>query len=123
MAKAASSRWQMRGLQGRVALLVVLGLFASMVVPGWIAWHSLAALTERIVIEREADAAVAARHVENVLQREWRRLQEVAAAPEAETTRTDPALSPRDEALRSAYLQGELIEVGRVSIALEEALR
>jgi len=110
MAQAASSRWQMRGLQGRVALLVVLGLFASMVVPGWIAWHSLAALTERIVIEREADAAVAARHVENVLQREWRRLQEVAAAPDAATRKVDAALSPRDEALRSAYLKGELID-------------
>jgi len=104
------SRWQMRGLQGRVALLVVLGFFASMVVPGWIAWHSLAALSERVIVEREADATVAARHVENVIQREWRRLQEVAAAPEAATRRTDAALSPRDEALRNAYLQGELID-------------
>lgn len=110
MAKAASPRWQIRGLQGRVALLVVMGFFGSMVVPGWIAWHSLAALTDRVVIEREADAAVAARHVENVLQREWRRLQEVAAAPESTTRLTESALSPRDEALRNAYLQGELID-------------
>ncbi|MCX6544803.1 MAG: HAMP domain-containing protein [Acidobacteria bacterium] len=110
MTKATSSRWQMRGLQGRVALLVGLGLFASTVVPGWIAWHSLAALTDRIVVERESDAAVAARHVESVLQREWRRLQEVAAAPDAATGRTVAALSPRDEALRNAYLQGELID-------------
>ena len=110
MADATSSRWQMRGLRGRVSLLVVLGFFASMVVPGWIAWHSLSALTDRIVVERESDAVVAARHVENVFQREWRRLQEVAAAPEAGAKRADAALSPRDVALRNAYLQGELID-------------
>ncbi|MEI6667836.1 MAG: HAMP domain-containing protein [Acidobacteriota bacterium] len=106
----ASSRWQMRGLQGRVALLVVLGFFGSMVVPGWIAWHSLAALTDRVVVEREADAIAAAKLVENVLQRDWRRLQEVAAAPEAQSRQTDGALSPRDDALRSAYLKGELLD-------------
>jgi len=107
----STSRWQMRGLQGRVALLVVLGFFGSMVVPGWIAWHSLDALTARIVVEREADAGVIARHVENVLQREWRRLQEVAVAPEVAPRKAgDTSLSPRDEALRSAYLKGELID-------------
>lgn len=107
----AAPRHHVRSIQARVILLVVLGVVAAMLVPGWIAWRSLTALTDRVLIEREANATVTAHHIENVVQRDWRRLQEVAAAPETAGSQDGtPAPSPRFEALRNAYLKGELLD-------------
>ena len=120
--------WNMRGIQARVILLVVLGVVASMLVPGWVAWRSVEALTERMLIERETDAAVAAQHLDNVVQREWRRLQEVASAPELVSAEGARTLTPRLEALRRAYLSGEILDrtfitdrAGRVRLAEPES--
>lgn len=110
------SRWNVRGIQSRVGLLVVLGVLTSMLLPGWIAWRSLASLTDRILIERETVAATAARHLDDVIAREWSKLQDVATGPGIASTRPDNA----DQAqvvsmLRTSYLRAELMHQAYVT--------
>jgi signal transduction histidine kinase len=110
------SRWNVRGIQSRVGLLVVLGVLTSMLVPGWIAWRSLSALTDQILVERESIASAAARHLDNVIAREWSKLQDVATGPGIGSPRQDAV----DEAqvlavLRTAYLRAELMHQAYVT--------
>jgi len=75
------SRWNIRGIQSRVGLLVVLGVVTSMVVPGWIAWKSLSSLAIRFLLGRLSVATAAASHLNDVVAREWSKLQDVATGP------------------------------------------
>jgi len=110
------SRWNVRGIQSRVGLLVVLGVLTSMFIPGWIAWRSLSALTEQILGERESIARAAARELDNVIAREWSKLQDVATGPGIAAPRPDAM----DEAqvlavLRTSYLRAELMHQAYVT--------
>jgi signal transduction histidine kinase len=104
---AAPSRWNIRGIQSRVFLLVGLGVLSTIVVLGWIAWRSLTLFSERILQGRETLAAAVAVHVDQAVVREMKALQQVAAAPG-----TDPQLNDDEaklSALKSAYLHSELL--------------
>ena len=104
------SRWNVRGIQSRVGLLVVLGVLPSMLVPGWIAWRSLGELTDQILSERLNVAATATRHLDNVVAREWSKLQEVATGPGVATLGEDAADGAQVlAALRGAYLRAEVM--------------
>jgi signal transduction histidine kinase len=111
-----SSRWNVSGIQSRVGLLVGLGAIVSMLVPGWIAWQSLNTLRDRVLVEREASAATVAQHFENVVAREWSKLQEVAtgpgiAAPHPDEVSTAQVLN----ALRASYLRAEIMHQAYVT--------
>ncbi len=75
------SRWNIKGIQSRVGLLVVLGVLPSMLVPGWIAWRSLSSLADQILLARLSVATTAVRHLDDVVAREWSKLQDVATGP------------------------------------------
>jgi len=110
------SRWNVRGIQARVGLLVVLGVLTSMLIPGWIAWRSLGALTDRILLEREELAGTVARHVVEVIAREWSKLQDVATGPGITAVRPDEADEARVlSVLRTSYLRGELMHQAYVT--------
>ena len=79
----------------RKFLAVALGVLTSMLVPGWVAWQSLDELATQALTAREADASLAAHHIEGVLAREWNKLQEIAAAPATATaTAVEPTSVP-----------------------------
>ena len=104
------SRWNIRGIQSRVGLLVVLGVLTSMLVPGWIAWKSLASLADQILLGRLSVAATAARHLDSVIAREWSKLQEVATGPGMASFSGDAAGQVQVlSALRAAYLRAEVM--------------
>jgi signal transduction histidine kinase len=102
-----------RSIQARVMTLVALGVVTSMLVPGWVAWRSLDELATQAVTAREADASLAAHHIEGVLAREWNKLQEIAAAPAPEREPEQPTtagFAPRPELLRDVYFRSEIME-------------
>ncbi len=104
----APRRWNLRGIQARVYLLVGLGVMSCIVGLGWVAWQSLTLFTDRILREREMLASTLAQHVEQAVQRELKTLQQVAAAPG-----TDPQVDDdgaKLTALRAAYLRAELLQ-------------
>ncbi len=104
------SRWNIRGIQSRVGLLVVLGVLTSMLVPGWIAWKSLASLADQILLGRLSVAATAVRHLDSVVAREWSKLQEVATGPGMASFSGDAAGQVQVlSALRAAYLRAEVM--------------
>lgn len=110
------SRWNVSGIQARVFLLVGLGAVVSMLVPGWIAWQSLDALKDRVLVEREAAAATVAQHLEGVIAREWSKLQEVATGPGmADPTPDETATTQALNALRGSYLRAELMHQAYVT--------
>jgi signal transduction histidine kinase len=94
------SRATTRSIQTRVMVLVASGVLTSILVPGWVAWRALDTVTEQALANRQADATLAAHHLEGVLAREWNKLQEVAAAPSPGPT----------DILRSVYFRAELME-------------
>ena len=104
------SRWNIRGIQSRVGLLVVLGVLPSMLVPGWIAWRSLTARADQILSERLSVAATVTRHLDNVVAREWSKLQEVATGPGVATLGEHAGDEAQVlSALRGAYLRAEVM--------------
>ncbi|MCX6551629.1 MAG: HAMP domain-containing protein, partial [Acidobacteria bacterium] len=112
------SRWNVRGIQARVGVLVVLGVLTSMLSPGWIAWQSLGALTERILVERESVAATVVRHVDNVVAREWSKLQDVATGPGMGAARPGETETAQIlGSLRMSYLRAELMHQAYVTDA------
>lgn len=132
----AASRTTNRSIQARVMVLVASGVLTSILVPGWVAWKALDEVQAQTVVTHERDAMTAAHHVENVLQREWTKLQEIATAPLPRTampttpapgtapgTAPDSGVSP-SQILRSVYFRAELMErtfltdeLGRVTAA------
>jgi len=58
--------------------VVVLGVVTSMLVPGWIAWKSLASLADQILLGRLSVATATMGHLDDIVAREWSKLQEVA---------------------------------------------
>lgn len=132
----AASRTTNRSIQARVMVLVASGVLTSILVPGWVAWNALEEVQVQTVVAHERDAITAAHHVENVLQREWTKLQEIATAPLPRTAMlatpapgTDVSPAPDSGAspsqiLRSVYFRAELMErtfltdeLGRVTAA------
>ena len=112
------SRWNVSGIQSRVGLLVGLGAVVSMLVPGWIAWQSLDALKNRVLVEREGTAATVAQHLESVVAREWSKLQEVATGPGISTPHPDEVSTAQVlNGLRSSYLRAELMHQAYVTDA------
>ena len=104
------SRWNVRGIQARVGLLVGLGAVVSMLVPGWIAWSSLDALRTRVLTEREGTAATVAHQLDDVIAREWSKLQEVATGPGIGVLRPDEESAAQVQGgLRASYLRAELM--------------
>jgi signal transduction histidine kinase len=104
------SRWNIRGIQSRVGLLVVLGVLASMLLPGWIAWKALAATADEILTARLNVAGTAVRHLDGVLAREWSKLQEVATGPGVAASQNDADQRAQAlGALRTAYLRAEVM--------------
>jgi hypothetical protein len=104
----APSRWNIRGIQSRVFLLVGLGVLSTITVLGWIAWRSLALFSDRVLQGRETLASAIAVHVDQAVVRELKTLQQVAAAPG-----TDPQVDDEPAklaALKSAYLRSELMD-------------
>lgn len=128
----AASRTTNRSIQARVMVLVVSGVLTSILVPGWVAWEALDEVQAQTVLAHERDATTAAHHVENVLRREWTKLQEIATAPAPRTVvldtlesgaAPDPGAVP-SQILRSVYFRAELMErtfltdeLGRVTAA------
>ena len=104
------SRWNIKGIQSRVGMLVVLGVLTSMLLPGWIAWRSLSALTDQILLARLNVASTAVRHLDNVVAREWSKLQDVATGPGIASLHDDAASQALVlAALRTSYLRAELM--------------
>ncbi|MEW5981004.1 MAG: HAMP domain-containing protein [Acidobacteriota bacterium] len=107
----SSREWNLRGIQQRVMLIVLLGILASTTAFGWVAWQALDDWTARVLQDRGVHTGVVATHVETVVQREWQRLQEVASAP---WTATDDDAGTRmvepPAILRAALLRAELME-------------
>ena len=105
------SRWNTKGIQSRVGLLVVLGVLTSMLVPGWIAWKSLASLADQILLGRLGVATAATGHLDDVVAREWSKLQEVATGPGiAVACATMPRAAPRScRRCGPSYLRAELM--------------
>jgi signal transduction histidine kinase len=110
------SRWNIRGIQSRVGLLVVLGVLTSMLVPGWIAWKGLGALADQILLGRLNVATSAINHLDSVVAREWSKLQEVATGPGIASFRNDAASHAAVlSALRTAYLRAEIMHATYVT--------
>jgi signal transduction histidine kinase len=106
------SRWNIRGIQSRVGLLVVLGVLTSMLLPGWIAWRSLASLADEILLGRLSLASAATAHLDDVIAREWSKLQEVATGPGISSPHDDAERRAQLlSALRTSYLRAELMHV------------
>ncbi len=104
------SRWNIKGIQSRVGLLVVLGVLTSMLLPGWIASKSLAALADEILSRRLSEATSATGHLVAVVDREWSKLQEVATGPGIAAHHDDAASQALVlSALRTSYLRAELM--------------
>lgn len=105
------SGWNLRGIQQRLMLIVLLGILVSTTVFGWVAWEALDDSTARVLRDRGVHAGIAASQIETVVQREWQRLQEVASAPWAasEETASDKLADPHT-LLRSALIRAELME-------------
>jgi len=101
-----------RSIQARVMVLVTAGAMTALLVPGWVAWTALEEVHDQAVVAHARDAAVAAHHVENVLQREWSRLQEIAVSPPpaALTTGSSELGAPPSPILRSVYFRSELMQ-------------
>jgi len=112
------TRWNIKGIQSRVGLLVVLGVLTSMLVPGWIAWKSLASLAEHVLLGRLSVATATVNHLDDVVAREWSKLQEVATGPGmtslAEGGESRAAVL---SALRTAYLRAEIMHATYVTDA------
>ena len=112
------SRWNIKGIQSRVGLLVVLGVLASVLLPGWIAWRSLASLAEQILLARLGVATATTNHLDNVVGREWSKLQEVATGPGIASLRDDAESRAQVlAALRASYLRAELMHEAYVTDA------
>jgi signal transduction histidine kinase len=126
---ASRSRWNVKGIQSRVGLLVVLGVLTSMLLPGWIAWRTLASLADQILLGRQSIAEGAMRHLDDVVAREWGKLQEVATGPGISSLHDNAASQAQVlAALRAAYLRAELMHQtyvtdaeGRVRLTEPEA--
>ena len=104
------SRWNTKGIQSRVGLLVVLGVLTSMLVPGWIAWKSLASLADQILLGRLGVATATTGHLDDIVAREWSKLQEVATGPGISSLRDDAESRAQVlSALRTSYLRAELM--------------
>ena len=104
------SRWNIKGIQSRVGLLVVLGVLTSMLLPGWIASKSIAALADEILARRLSEATSATGHLVSVVDREWSKLQEVATGPGIAAHHDDAASQALVlSALRTSYLRAELM--------------
>jgi signal transduction histidine kinase len=104
------SRWNIRGIQSRVGLLVVLGVLTSMLLPGWIAWQSLASLADQILLGRLSVAAATTTHLDDIVAREWSKLQEVATGPGISSLHdNDESRAQVLSALRTCYLRAELM--------------
>jgi signal transduction histidine kinase len=104
------SRWNIKGIQARVGLLVVLGVLPSMFVPGWIAWKSLDSLADQILLARLGVAGTAVRHLDSVVAREWSKLQEVATGPGISAPPDDADSRAQVlSALRTSYLRAEVM--------------
>lgn len=109
--KTRPPRKKDRSIQARVMMLVVSGVLVSMLVPGWVAWQSLDALAVQATTTGESDAALAAHHLENVLGREWNKLQEIAAAPAPPSDQPDAILvEPPPALLRDVYFRSEIMD-------------
>ena len=112
------SRWNIRGIQSRVGILVVLGVLTSMLLPGWIASKSLAALADEILAGRLSEATAATGHLVAVVDREWSKLQEVATGPGIAAHHDDAASQALVlSALRTSYLRAELMRATYVTDA------
>jgi signal transduction histidine kinase len=117
------SRWNIKGIQSRVGLLVVLGVLPSMLVPGWIAWRSLASLADQILLGRLSVATATTGHLDDVVAREWSKLQEVATGPGiASLQDADESRAQVLSALRTAYLRAEIMHATYVTDADGRAL-
>jgi signal transduction histidine kinase len=81
-----------------------------MLLPGWVAWKSLAALADQILLGRLSIAAATTSHLDDIVAREWSKLQEVATGPGI-TSLHDDADSRAQvlSALRASYLRAELM--------------
>jgi signal transduction histidine kinase len=112
------TRWNIKGIQSRVGLLVVLGVLTSMLVPGWIAWKSLTSLAEHVLLGRLSVATATINHLDDVVAREWSKLQEVATGPGmaslAEGGENRAAVL---SALRTTYLRAEIMHATYVTDA------
>jgi signal transduction histidine kinase len=94
-----------------------------MLVPGWIAWRSLASLGDEVLLGRLGVAGAATRHLDDVVAREWSKLQEVATGPGVSSFHAD--VEGRVQvlaALRTAYLRAELMHVTYVTDEAGRAL-
>ena len=99
-----------RSIQARVMLLVALGVLVSIFVPGYVAWRALNEVTSRVIADTGNDASLAARHLEEVLNREWNKLQEIATAPAQVILPKGGPFVPPADILRSVYFRAELME-------------
>jgi signal transduction histidine kinase len=112
------SRWNIKGIQSRVGLLVVLGVLTSMLLPGWIAWRSLASLADQILLGRLSVATATTSHLDDIVAREWSKLQEVATGPGIASLRDDAESQAQVlSALRTAYLRAEVMHATYVTDA------
>jgi len=112
------TRWNIRGIQSRVGLLVVLGVLPSMLVPGWIAWRSLASLADQILLGRLGVATATVGHLDDVVAREWSKLQEVATGPGIASRHADEESRAQVlSGLRTAYLRAEIMHATFVTDA------
>ncbi len=102
------SRWNRRGLQVRVLLLVGLGLLASMAIMGGATWLYLGALGRQLLAERGMQARSVASHVEYVVQSDLETLQGISSAPSVNLE--DAELEPERIALGEATLRSRLFD-------------
>jgi signal transduction histidine kinase len=94
-----------RGIQARVALLVLVAALAPIVLLGWASFGSLATMREALLREREALVASACQQVEHGLREMLESLAAVPAGPEGSAW-LHPA---QQDALRIAQLRSHLL--------------
>jgi signal transduction histidine kinase len=106
--KPTGRRWNRRGLQVRVLLLVGFGLVASLAIMGGASWRYLNSLTAQLLAERELLARSAADHIDFVLQADLETLQGVSSA--AGVNFEDANTEPERVAVSEANLRARLLE-------------
>ncbi len=104
------SRGTKRSIQARVMVLVASGVLVSVLAPGWVAWRAIDEVAAHALEHRQTDATLAARHLENVINREWARLQEIASARPGASGQGAAAGAPALDVLRSTYFRAEIMD-------------
>jgi signal transduction histidine kinase len=118
--------WNRRGLQTRIAVVVLIGTLGPMLVFAWAGWASFSETNHELLAERRLLGDSAANHVEYVIKSDLEALQALGTGGSADVEGWNAGaerVAVRDAYLRSRVLEGVVLIAPGGTIVWEEPPR